>query len=242
MTPNDASEHAVHSPLSPPSSLHVLLAYRIVQCYVEGLAWVLAYYYQGCQSWQWYYPYHYSPFAADFTDLGKLKVEFTLGQPFKPYEQLMGVFPAASRSHIPAAYHELMTSDDSPIKDFYPEEFEIDMNGKKMLWQGIALLPFIEQTRLLDSMKIHEHLLTPEDKMRNDMGSAVVFCSEGHPQYDNFCNMYRKRTATDVSQKSHCQVFHCQVLHSAYTCPFLLANTARPASSEWRIWISSARS
>lgn len=46
-------------------------------------------------SWQWYYPYHFAPFAADFEDVGSMQLDFTLGQPFKPFEQLMGVFPAA---------------------------------------------------------------------------------------------------------------------------------------------------
>ncbi|MBW0466858.1 hypothetical protein O181_006573 [Austropuccinia psidii MF-1] len=170
---------------------------KIVKCYLEGLAWVLAYYYQGCQSWHWFYPYHYSPFAADFINLEEFEIKFELGQPFKPYEQLMGVFPAASRSHIPAVFHELMTSDDSPIKDFYPEEFEIDMNGKKMLWQGIALLPFIEQDRLLSSMKQFEGQLKSEDKSRNEHGDAVMFCGENHPQYDSFCKMYRKRDTVE---------------------------------------------
>lgn len=46
-------------------------------------------------SWQWYYPYHFAPFAADFIDVEQMDIKFILGQPFKPFEQLMSVFPAA---------------------------------------------------------------------------------------------------------------------------------------------------
>jgi len=33
--------------------------------YLEGLQWVLYYYYKGCTHWRWYYPFHYSPMISD---------------------------------------------------------------------------------------------------------------------------------------------------------------------------------
>lgn len=41
----------------------------------------------------------------------------------------------------------------SPIADFYPRDFELDMNGKKQDWEAIVKIPFIDQDRLLNAMK-----------------------------------------------------------------------------------------
>ncbi|KAK4052566.1 5'-3' exoribonuclease 2 [Microbotryomycetes sp. JL221] len=166
---------------------------NVVKCYIEGLCWVLEYYYQGTPSWQWYYPYHFSPFASDFKDLASLKIDFTLGAPFRPYEQLMGVFPAASRVHLPEPFQQLMTKEDSPIIDFYPEDFEIDMNGKKMAWQGVALLPFIDQKRLLDAMATKYPDLTEFENSRNTKGNDVLYVSQDHPLYDYLEGLYTKK-------------------------------------------------
>ena len=167
---------------------------KVAKAYVEGLAWVLLYYFQGCPSWTWYYPYHYAPFAADFVDLHEVTVKFEKGIPFRPYEQLMGVLPAASNHAIPEVFRGLMSDDDSEILDFYPEEFSIDLNGKKFAWQGVALLPFIDSQRLLEAMATKYPLLSTEDAARNEVGRDVLIVSDRHPLYDEIATkFYSKR-------------------------------------------------
>jgi 5'-3' exoribonuclease 2 len=157
----------------------------LVKHYVEGLCWVLLYYYQGCSSWTWYYPYHFAPFASDFQDISSLSINFTKGAPFRPAEQLMGVLPAASRTLLPKPFQSLMVDEDSRILDFYPEDFEIDMNGKKMLWQGVALLSFIDEERLLSAMEPLWEELSEEEKIRNETGNDVLFVAQENALYDD---------------------------------------------------------
>jgi len=48
----------------------------LVRSYCEGFSWVMKYYYQGCPSWKWFYPHHFSPFASDFQTVVEEKVTF----------------------------------------------------------------------------------------------------------------------------------------------------------------------
>uniref|UniRef100_A0A8C1WLA1 5'-3' exoribonuclease n=1 Tax=Cyprinus carpio TaxID=7962 RepID=A0A8C1WLA1_CYPCA len=137
---------------------------KVVQSYVEGLCWVLRYYYQGCASWKWYFPFHYAPFASDFKDIKGMFSDFEKGtKPFKPLEQLMGVFPAASGNFLPQTWRALMTNPESSIIDFYPDDFAIDLNGKKYAWQGVALLPFVDERRLRAALADVYPDLSPEE-------------------------------------------------------------------------------
>ncbi|XP_055908487.1 5'-3' exoribonuclease 2 homolog isoform X2 [Eupeodes corollae] len=173
--------------------------YSVALQYVRGLSWVLKYYYQGCASWKWYFPYHYAPFASDFKNIAGLSTSFERGtKPFNPLEQLMGVFPAASSSHVPAPWANLMSDPKSTIIDFYPEDFKIDLNGKKFAWQGVALLPFVDERRLFKALKPYYSLLTDAEVKRNKCGDSRLYISTGNDQYKILKAQYTNKISLDI--------------------------------------------
>jgi len=164
----------------------------VAAAYVEGLCWVMRYYYDGCASWTWFYPYHYAPFAADIADAmdAEAPPEFEQGSPFLSFQQLMGVLPPRSSHALPKCLAELMTDSCSEIADFYPSDFAIDLNGKKFAWQAVILLPFIDEVRLLEAMADCEAELTADEKRRNGHGSPALFVGEGNPLFKPMAACY----------------------------------------------------
>ncbi|XP_066597971.1 5'-3' exoribonuclease 2 homolog [Prorops nasuta] len=162
--------------------------------YVRGLCWVLRYYYQGCASWRWYFPYHYAPFASDFINIGGLSTEFDKETvPIRPLEQLMGVFPAASSKHVPEPWARLMSDPKSSIIDFYPIDFKIDLNGKKFAWQGVALLPFVDEKRLFKALAPYYDCLTEAEKKRNIRGDDRLYVGPANSGYDFISGLYANK-------------------------------------------------
>jgi 5'-3' exonuclease len=100
--------------------------------YIEGLVWNLEYYYKGCVSWDWYYPYHYGPMLSDLVNInatirnmsffGDEKAFSSLdgvrrvaGEPLRPFEQLLGCLPPSSSNLLPKSMRWLMTDPSSPL-------------------------------------------------------------------------------------------------------------------------------
>lgn len=107
-----------------------------------------------------------------------LKIKFDIGEPLKPFDQLMGVLSPLSSTALPEPYRKLMLDEDSNITDFYPSEFVVDLKGKRFAWLGEVLLPFIEEERLLKAISPCEQLLTLEEKERNRKGETNLFVSK----------------------------------------------------------------
>ncbi|KAM4693486.1 5'-3' exoribonuclease 1 isoform 2-T2 [Discoglossus pictus] len=145
------------------------------ECYVQAIQWILHYYYHGVQSWSWYYPYHYAPYLSDICNISHLKLRFNLERPFMPFEQLLAVLPAASKDLLPLSYQKLMTSEDSSIIDYYPQDFKTDLNGKQQEWEAVVLIPFIDEKRLLEAMEPCNKCLTEDERKRNCHSECFMY-------------------------------------------------------------------
>ena len=109
-----------------------------------------------------------------------------------------------------------MTSAASPIIDFYPRDFELDMNGKKMEWEAVVKIPFIEEDRLLKAMKTREHLMSPREKERNDFGVTLKFTYS--PEVDI---VYEAPVNPDPTRPQFPDIDHCHCVENIYELPTL---------------------
>uniref|UniRef100_A0A7N6BE64 5'-3' exoribonuclease 1 n=1 Tax=Anabas testudineus TaxID=64144 RepID=A0A7N6BE64_ANATE len=173
------------------------------RCYVEGIQWILHYYYHGVQSWSWYYPCHYAPFLSDIRNISGLKLTFDLEKPFMPFQQLLAVLPAASMGLLPECYRHLMTSESSPIIEYYPPDFKMDLNGKQQEWEAVVLIPFIDERCLLAAMELYNHKLTKEEKARNRHSECAVY------SYDKEIDFMYSSTLPHLFP----DIVHCHAIH-----------------------------
>ncbi|XP_009374787.2 5'-3' exoribonuclease 3 isoform X1 [Pyrus x bretschneideri] len=175
---------------------------EIVKCYTEGLLWVLLYYFSEPPSWTWFYPFYYGPFASDLKGLGQVKVKFKKGFPFKPIDTLMAVLPPRSAHALPKEYQKLMTEESSSIIDFYPTDFEIDMDGKRFTWQGICKLPFIEEERLLSVTKNLDKELLGDERDRNTEKPDQLFVRRTHNLVSQIMSLSSKESSIKIDTSS----------------------------------------
>ena len=152
---------------------------KLVRSYAEGMEWVYRYYYLGIDraSWTWFFPFHYAPMASDLAECDFVEGNFNVGKPFRPFMQLLSCLPGDSAWALPKCYRELMTRESSPIIEFYPRDFEVDMNGKRNPWEAVNLLPFIDEQKLKSAVAEYcgEGKITEEERQRNEFGVDLVF-------------------------------------------------------------------
>jgi 5'-3' exonuclease len=136
--------------------------------YIRGIQFVLTYYLFDIPDWYWFYPYHYAPFFSDVCNYLKsiklnrmtenninntLSFKFEKNEPLTPFEQLLAVLPPESSNILPECFGNLMTSTNSPIYSFYPENDSIEIEIKNEYEKNI-LVPFVNVKLLRSTFNI----------------------------------------------------------------------------------------
>uniref|UniRef100_A0A673HVR4 5'-3' exoribonuclease n=1 Tax=Sinocyclocheilus rhinocerous TaxID=307959 RepID=A0A673HVR4_9TELE len=151
---------------------------KVVQSYVEGLCWVLRYYYQ----------------------VTLISAHYTCEQ-----NRIPGIVTCNSQCLFVCVFIYLFIylPEESSIIDFYPDDFAIDLNGKKYAWQGVALLPFVDERRLRAALADVYPDLSPEEVRRNSLGSDVIFVGKSHPLCDFIRELYRAESHEIPAELCH---------------------------------------
>lgn len=147
--------------------------HKICERYLMTLYWNIQYYVAGCTSWSFHYGFRVSPMISDVlnflveTNYDLNSVEFDMGKPYTPYQQLMLILPPQMKHIVPKSLGNLMTDPKKLLIPYYPIDFRVDATvGLKWMYCE-AILPEIDDDFLLDIVKKEEKKLTGLEKEMN---------------------------------------------------------------------------
>jgi 5'-3' exonuclease len=145
--------------------------------YIEGMQWVITYYTRRVPCWNWFYKYNHAPLAKDLAKYFK-DFRFTIyedSQPNEPFQQLLSILSSKNHDLIPSPLDKLMTSKHSPLYNYYPESFDIDLSGKRKAWEGKAILPIIDQNLMKATYKSEIDKVNTQLMYLNKRGKALLY-------------------------------------------------------------------
>lgn len=174
---------------------------KLCHSYLDGMQWVITYYIHGVPDWSWKYEDHYAPFACDLAKHVKSYVfkDFNINSPTLPFVQLLSVLPPKSANLLPSPLSTLLTDHNSPLRKFCPEEFDIDLSGKRQEWEGIALLPMIDREYIEDIYQKKETEVPMIDKKRNIFGKNFLYRKSGDSYlFKSFYGDFISRVETSI--------------------------------------------
>lgn len=154
----------------------------ICRNYLEGLDWVLQYYYTENHSWGWIYQHYASPIFQDlaiYMDyFNKIpKEQNKRMEPYTPFHQLMMVLPKTSSHLLPAPLAKYMTSDTSPLKEYYPNPSDMEFNYffHVCFWETEPLIKLIDEHQVELIINKVKNKLTPNQKDRNTLTTMKIY-------------------------------------------------------------------
>ena len=180
---------------------------KLFNKYLEGLQWILYYYYNSIKSWKWHYPYHYAPMISDYSEINIDENLYNLydifdkdkSEPFTPYQSLLFILPPESFNLLPECYKEIPIK----MKEYFPDTFNIDYNGKTAEYESLLLLPFIDEEKMVE-MEKNFRKLNQEEETGNKWGKSIMFNQNNSGEENivfNDYEIYQKNENKNLSKQ-----------------------------------------
>lgn len=151
----------------------------ICRNYLEGLDWVLQYYYTETHSWGWMYRFISAPLFQDLADYLNRCTQFPVEPaktmrmgPYTPFCQLMMVVPKTSATLLPKELGKFMTDNESPLAHYYPNKFKLNFLFHIYLWEAEPYLPMIDEKKV--ELVVDRANLTKDEKKRNSFDKMII--------------------------------------------------------------------
>lgn len=144
--------------------------------YLDGCQWILTYYTNGIDNWNWIYKFNYSPFATDLVSCmdSYVPTKIITTEPMLPFQQLLCVLPPKSSNLVPVPLNNLFLKS-SKLSEFYPDSFNINYEGKKKKWEGVVELPVVNVDEVKKAYFHLESKIAPVDAKRNIIGESFLY-------------------------------------------------------------------
>lgn len=158
--------------------------------YFRGMEWVYRYYTKNIPSWSWFYPFSYSPFAQEMVQaLSTYKTQdFPLHRPPEPFKQLLSILPPQSKELLPSPFHSIIEK--------FPFEVKVDLAGKKFDWQGVVLVPPLQNFDREYGEALKE--VDERTRRRNYVGKEYLYRFSASLSYEHRSYYHRFLCSTEV--------------------------------------------
>ena len=146
--------------------------------YLKSWKFTFEYYMSGTPpSWTYYYPYRVAPFISDiitnlrFQNNNLNNLEFTLGTPYTPLQQLLIIMPPQMKNNLPKECVKIMNK----FKEYFPTTFKLDALAGLIYIYSEPLLTEFNEKEVLDELEKTKSKLTNAEKNRNSLNEQKEF-------------------------------------------------------------------
>ena len=88
--------------------------------------------------------------------------------PYTPFQQLFSIMPIKSIGLLPPSYGPIAKNE---LKEYFPLDFDIDLNGRALPWEATCLIPFCDEKIFIEmeTQMLTTSPLSEEEKTRNQI-------------------------------------------------------------------------